>query len=216
MRTYRHFLSGFSLFVLFAFHAFAQDSITFTWKGGVNKQIDVNSAGATVFWGDGSTTNTVSATMQHTYADTNGYTVSIVANVPYIMGFRCSGNQVSSLDVSKAPSLVYLDCFYNQLSHLDVSENPNLRDLLCFGNKLSSLDLSKNTVFKVLECQNNQLNSLILGASVTLERLYCNNNQLLLSDLYAIGLKFHLGVKICTKEWDLRLYPHGKLLLKTR
>jgi len=174
MRTYRRFLAVF--FFLFTFHSFAQDTIIFTWKGGVNKSFSMyvpNGQLFTVNWGDG-TIKTLNGEgwdgqrIYHTYTDTNYYTVWISANsTDYFFGrLNVESQQLSNLDVSKSTSLYYL---------------------FCFNNQLNTLNLSKNTALILLECQNNQLSNLVISTSTKLEHLYCYNNQLLLSDLYTVG-----------------------------
>ena len=96
---------------------------------------------------------------------------------------NCSGNQLSSLDVSKNTSLRYLYCSGNQLSSLDVSKNTALQYLYCSGNPLSSLDVSKNTALLELYCSGNQLSSLDVSNNSKLWMLDCSGNQLSSLDL---------------------------------
>ena len=166
----------------------AQDTITFTWKGGVNKQFKLNnnpSEQFTVYWGDGSI-ETILGVMSgqyqsHTYADTNNYIVSIIggSSADFFTVFNCSNNQLSNLDVSKNTTLKSLNCSNNQLSNLDLSKNTALLELNCSNNQLSSLDLSKNTVLEYfLYCSGNQLSSLDLSKNTALWKLNCSGNQL--------------------------------------
>ena len=90
----------------------------------------------------------------------------------------CSGNQLTSLDVSKNTALEVLWCDNNQLSALDVSKNTALIDLVCFGNQLTSLDVSRNTALEYLDCSDNQLTSLDVSKNTALTELYCSGNQL--------------------------------------
>jgi len=170
MRIYRHFLAVF--FFLFTFHSFAQDIVTLTWKGGVNKQFTIfveHDKEVTVCWGDGSVTDAREGTM-HTYTDTQNYTVNIICNsANCIEMFSCSTQEILSLDVSKCTTLYYLLCNNNQIRCLDLSNN------------------NTGQYYLHLECQNNQLSSLVINKNTTLYPLYCYNNQLLLSDLDVLG-----------------------------
>lgn len=54
----------------------------------------------------------------------------------------CSGNQISSLDVSNMDVLLYLECSSNQIKTLDVSRNTSLLRLGCGHNQIETLDVS--------------------------------------------------------------------------
>src|SRR5574344_485110 len=75
-----------------------------------------------------------------------------IANFPNLDTLDCSGNQFTTLDVSKNTSLTYLGCGHNQLTSLDVSANTSLKFLNCDANQLTSLDVSKNTSPTKLYC----------------------------------------------------------------
>ncbi len=63
----------------------------------------------------------------------------------------CSGNQLTSLDVSANIELIRLYCRYNQLTSLDVSNNTKLdgtEALICSYNNLSAEAL--NRLFETL------------------------------------------------------------------
>ena len=67
----------------------------------------------------------------------------------------CTGNQLTTLDVSKNTKLTQLYCTENQLTTLDVSNNTALTKLDCGYNQLTTLDVSKNTALVELRCINN-------------------------------------------------------------
>ena len=90
----------------------------------------------------------------------------------------CHNNQLTSLDVSNNMALISLECDHNRLTSLDLSNNTALTKLWCFDSQLTSLDLSKNTALVELYCENNQLTSLDLSNNTALTYLYCENNQL--------------------------------------
>ena len=96
----------------------------------------------------------------------------------------CQGNQLTSLNLSGATALDTLDCENNQLASLDVS-NTALTYLLCNGNLLTSLDVSQNTALTRLMCYNNQLTSLNISNNTALTHLYCSKNQLTSLDVSA-------------------------------
>ncbi len=81
---------------------------------------------------------------------------------------NCSGNQLTSLDVSQNTNLETLDCFDNQLTNLDVSKNPNLVGLYCKGNQLKTLDVSSNANLNKLYCEENNISDLTIGQNVNL------------------------------------------------
>ena len=95
-----------------------------------------------------------------------------------LTSLNCSGNQLTSLDVSNNTALTELDCNGNQLTSLDVSKNTALTELWCDNNQLTSLDVSKNTALTELWCDNNQLTSLDLSKNTALTELWCKDNQL--------------------------------------
>ena len=95
-----------------------------------------------------------------------------------ITELKCSGNQLTSLDVSKNTALTDLACHNNQLTSLDVSNNMALISLECDHNRLTSLDLSNNTALTKLWCFDSQLTSLDVSNNTALTSLWCSNNQL--------------------------------------
>ena len=91
---------------------------------------------------------------------------------------ECSGNELTSLDLSKNTSLTYLCCDDNQLQSLTLSGNKALTDLYCSNNQLTSLNLSNNVELVGIGCTNNQLSSLDLSTLTKLETLSVNDNEL--------------------------------------
>ena len=129
----------------------AQDTIRFTWKGGVNKRFIIGCTGGsqiTVKWGD-ATPDTIIAdpgympTVYHSYNDTNNYEVTIIGDpsIPlFVFGtLNCSMSQISDLKLSNNSTLQYLDCSSNQLTNLVLGSN--LQTLYCWGNQLPLSDL---------------------------------------------------------------------------
>ncbi len=96
---------------------------------------------------------------------------------------NCSGNQLTTLNVSKNTALTDLNCGDNQLTSLDVSKNTFLTDLNCYSNQLTSLDVSKNTFLADLNCSDTQLTTLDVSKNTALINLYCSGNQLTTLDV---------------------------------
>jgi len=116
----------------------------------------------------------------------------------------CSGNPITSIDVSNAAELIELWCEDTQLENLDLNNNIaltmlvgygnnlnslfvngaiSLKQLYCENNNLTSLDVSQNIALDDLSCGNNQLNNLDVGENTDLRWLYCSNNNLASLDL---------------------------------
>ena len=54
----------------------------------------------------------------------------------YVTKLHCSGNKLTSLDLSTTVPLVELDCSNNQLTTLDVSHNAAVTSLACYRNQI--------------------------------------------------------------------------------
>ena len=91
---------------------------------------------------------------------------------------NCSGNLLTTLDVSALTSLTSLDCSENALTTLDVSALTNLTSLDCYRNELTKLDVSKLTGLTKLDCAYNQLTALDVSNLTHLTDLDCSDNQL--------------------------------------
>lgn len=70
---------------------------------------------------------------------------------------RCTGNKITTLDVTKNTALTELACDSNPLTTLDLSKNTALTTLNCSFNQLTTLDASNNTALIYFYCYNNQL-----------------------------------------------------------
>ena len=90
----------------------------------------------------------------------------------------CTGNKLTSLDVSKNTELTELDCGYNLLTSLDLSNNTALTSVYCVCNQLTSLDLSKNDKLINLSCHHNKILNLDFSKNRDLIWLHCADNQL--------------------------------------
>ena len=95
----------------------------------------------------------------------------------------CSGNLLTSLDVSKNTALIELNCGNNQLTTLNVSKNIALTRLVCYDNEFSALDIQKNTALETLNCSGNPLFTLDVTRNTSLTDLFCTNNNLATLDV---------------------------------
>ncbi|WP_460973427.1 leucine-rich repeat domain-containing protein [Spirosoma migulaei] len=95
----------------------------------------------------------------------------------------CSGNSLTSLDISQATALTKLYCGSNKLTSLNVAKNLVLNELDCSENNLTGLDVSLNTSLTLLGSTKNSLTSLDLSKNAKLTKLYCTNNRLTSLDI---------------------------------
>ena len=113
-----------------------------------------------------------------TFLDCKDNGLNSLKLTPTIKDLRVSGNDLSTLDVSKLTELESLTCSYNNLTSLDVSNNTKLEHLDCGENSLESLDVSKNTALTYLSCFYNRLESLDVSKNTALTDLDCHGNSL--------------------------------------
>lgn len=95
-----------------------------------------------------------------------------------ITALICSGNQLTSLNVTQNTALTALSCYQNQLVTLDLTQNTALTDFNGTANQLTHLDLSQNTSLINLWCRENALESLDLSNNTDLVYIDCCANQL--------------------------------------
>lgn len=121
-----------------------------------------------------------------------------LSNNTSLTNLNCSGNPLSSLDLSNNTSLTGLNCSRNALTSLDLSNNPNIETLNCRRSRLSSLDLSNKASLVYVECSDNGIRSLDVSNSVSLTTLECARNGMTsinltnatnLTDLYCYANK---------------------------
>ncbi|MBQ8567643.1 MAG: fibronectin type III domain-containing protein, partial [Oscillospiraceae bacterium] len=108
----------------------------------------------------------------------NNLTTLDVSKNTVLTGLYCYNNNLTMLDVSKNTALTYLNCRSNNLTTLDVSKNTVLTRLYCYSNKLTTLDVSKNTALIYLDCDNNNLTTLDVSNNTVLDTLWCQSNNL--------------------------------------
>jgi len=148
-------------------------ALTIDWGDGTDKEthtlLEHNSDWSDREWND-------QFAYTHAYSDASSYTI-IIAGIN-ITHLKCSGNELTCLDVGQNAALTNLDCWCNQLTSLDVSQTPSLIQLSCAFNQLTGLDVSKNTALIQLSCAFNQLTSLDMSKNTALIHLDCDRNLL--------------------------------------
>ena len=129
-------------------------------------------------------------------------TVKIYGDVTY---FRCSFQNVSSIDVTSATNLKTLYCDNNSISTLNVTNNTaltllhcarnqltaitglnqltELKKLFCTSNKITTLDLKQNTKLDTLSCGVNKISALDLSKNTALKWIHCTYNPLTTLDV---------------------------------
>ena len=99
-----------------------------------------------------------------------------------LTNLNCSGNQLTSVNLSANSALTNLNCSgnQNQLTNLNVTGCPALTSLNCSGNYyyFTNLDVSSCTSLTTLNCAYNRLTSLNVSSCTTLTYLDCSNNQI--------------------------------------
>ncbi|KXK16519.1 MAG: PKD domain-containing protein [Saprospiraceae bacterium] len=95
-----------------------------------------------------------------------------------VSAINCSGNKLSSLDVSKNTSLSQLNCSNNDINSLKLGENESLWLLNCSGNLLDNVDISKTPWLEEVDLSDNRLASFDISGNVKISRLSCHDNLL--------------------------------------
>ena len=93
-------------------------------------------------------------------------TVTILGDVTEL---KCSGNQLTDLDLTRSTALTSLNCSNNQLTGLDLSKSTALITLDCSNNHLTKLDATGCTALTGLNCQDNPLTSINLSGCQSLK-----------------------------------------------
>ena len=159
---------------IFSIKVFANEVIKITWNAVsqgqgyyiYNKNITIiatENKTFTVDWGDGSNIETKTGTggkqiLSHSYADTKGYTATIIGN-----GTDCL--------------FTYLDCTYHGLYKLNIGTNVSLKTLICKRNWLTELDISNCPALEYLDCSWNKLTELNIRTNPALKHLDCSWND---------------------------------------
>ena len=103
---------------------------------------------------------------------------SLDINCETLTLLSCSGNPLTSLDLSHARALTTLGCYNNKLTQLDLSSCTKLTGLGVGDNQLTHIDVSQLKKLKFLECNDNQLTHLDVSHNGELLGLACYGNQI--------------------------------------
>lgn len=122
-------------------------------------------------------------TLTSLYCSGNQLTTLDVSNNTALTELYCVKNQLSTLNLGSNTALTSLNCSKNQLTTLIVNHNTSLKELRCSDNKLTTLDLSNNTVLTLLWCGDNQFSTLDISNNTALENLSCDNSKLTSLDI---------------------------------
>ena len=91
---------------------------------------------------------------------------SLDINCETLTLLSCSGNPLTSLDLSHARALTALACYENKLTQLDLSPCTKLTELGVGENLLTHLDVSHNSELQFLDCYGNQIKGEAMTALV--------------------------------------------------
>jgi len=91
---------------------------------------------------------------------------------------ECSGNTISSLNITNNPNLSQIYCSNNKIRELNLSECKNLMVLSCENNQLTKLDLSANSKLQQLTGYNNKIETLDFTHNTQLGGAIIHNNNL--------------------------------------
>ncbi len=106
------------------------------------------------------------------------------AEIAEVEPINCNSSNIADLTgIEYFTALTNLNCSGNALSSLDLSANIALTTLICYSNDLETLDLSANTALTTLDCSRNSLTSLNLSANTALTELKCAGIGLRFLDL---------------------------------
>jgi Leucine-rich repeat (LRR) protein len=111
-----------------------------------------------------------------------GKLISSLKGVEFFTTLRflsCSGNNLTSLDLSANKNLKEVICSSNKLILLKLPDNGgNIKTLVCSDNKLTSLDISKIAYVSSLNCARNQLDSIDVSPASSMTSFDCSGNKL--------------------------------------
>lgn len=97
----------------------------------------------------------------------SGYEIKDLKGVEHFRELKrlyCSGNQLTTLNLSGNTKLQSLNCTHNQLTTLRLSACANLTSLECSYNQLTTLDVSQNPRLNSIDCTFNQIKGLGMDA----------------------------------------------------
>ena len=117
--------------------------------------------------------------------DLDGWEIESLAGIEYFTNLErlnVMNNNLTQLTLT-LPKLKDIDCSGNQLTSINLTGCPMLEDLDCSDNRLEQLNLDSNTALATLNCSKNLLTTLWLTSNLALRQLNCSNNLMLGIDL---------------------------------
>lgn len=108
----------------------------------------------------------------------NSLTSIDVSGLEILEFLYCNNNKLTSLNVSGAKQLEIIHCQYNQLTNIQLTDLPELFQFVCYNNKISQLNVAELTNLASLSCGYNQLTSIDISQLKDLQGLDCIGNQL--------------------------------------
>lgn len=108
----------------------------------------------------------------------NQITTLNMSNSQNLQTLYCSFNQITSLNLSGLTNLQTLNCDRNAITSLDVGNRTNLTYLSCNANQITTLNVSGLTSLTYLDCFLNQISALDINSSTNLTDLNCSYNQI--------------------------------------
>lgn len=111
-----------------------------------------------------------------------------------LIELNCSGNLLTSLDVTSLSNLQFLKCYFNELTSINVNGLVNLEKLWVQGNQLQSIDLSSLQNLTWIWCSDNQLTALDVSVLQSLESIWADGNQIETLDLLPLANLVYLKV----------------------
>ncbi|MCL2539788.1 MAG: hypothetical protein FWE66_05560, partial [Oscillospiraceae bacterium] len=101
-----------------------------------------------------------------------------IAHFAALTDLDCSGNALTSLDLTDNVELVNVDCSGNALTSLDLTDNMELVNVDCSDNRLTGIALPDSAGLVYLDCSGNNLTDIALPDSAGLAYLDCSGNSL--------------------------------------
>ncbi len=124
------------------------------------------------------------------------------------LGFIMKNKNISSIQgIELFTNLFYLDCSGNNLTSVDLSSNTKLNSILMDNNQLDSIDVSHNTDLVELSMKGNQLTSIDLSQNSNLHNLNLSNNHLTNLDLSNNKSLLGVSVKCEGNTFDMGVIP---------
>ncbi|MFP9098178.1 T9SS type A sorting domain-containing protein [Flavobacterium sp. RHBU_24] len=151
-------------------------------SSGTTNGVAVNSSGDAIAVdanGDGLIQQDEADEVRQLHLDSAGITsLEGIEGFTNLRVLTCTGNTLTTLDVTALEDLRDLNCAGNNLATLNVAGLQHLEMINCTGNNLADLNLADLEYLQSLSCADNTLTELDLSDCPVLTSLMCANNQL--------------------------------------